>query len=149
MTSRPSPPPEATLIRLAREAANIKAPAAAKVAGISPARWSQVETGYETRLGNARPVRAPDGTLAHMAFAVGLAPHRLDQVGREGAADVLREILRQHAERIGVDGAPGAPVIAVNLDGLRPDQIQLVEGIVAELRASAASEEGHREANGA
>ena len=96
--TKPSPPPEAVLIRLAREAARIRAPAAAKAAGISPARWSQVETGYETRLGNVKPVRAPAGTLAHMAHAVGVSPERLEETGRPDAAVVLREIARREAE---------------------------------------------------
>ena len=95
--TKPSPPPEAVLIRLAREAARIKAPVAAKAAGISPARWSQVETGYETRLGIVKPVRAPGGTLAHMANAVGVTAERLEEAGRPDAAAVLREIQRQPA----------------------------------------------------
>jgi helix-turn-helix protein len=101
--TKPSPPPEAVLIRLAREAARIKAPAAAKSAGVSVARWSQIETGYETRLGRYKPVRAPEGTLAHMAHAVGVGPERLEEAGRPDAAMVLREIQRQQLDPLTPD----------------------------------------------
>lgn len=94
--SRPAPPPEAVLIRLVREAAGIKTPEAARIAGISKARWSQVELGYEWREGGFRPVRAGAGTLAHMAYAAGVSPERLETEGeRPDAAAVLREIERQ------------------------------------------------------
>jgi hypothetical protein len=58
-------------------------------------RWRHIERGYQTK---NRPVRAPDKTLAHMAHVVGVSPERLGEVGREDAAEVLREILRQEAE---------------------------------------------------
>jgi transcriptional regulator with XRE-family HTH domain len=94
----PPPPPEAVLIRLVREAAGLKLPAVAKLAGISKARWSQVETGYEMRLGKFRPVQGTRSTIAHMAYAVGLEPARLATEGaRPDAAAVLAEILRSAA----------------------------------------------------
>jgi transcriptional regulator with XRE-family HTH domain len=94
--SQPAPPPEAVLIRLVREAGNIKLPAAAKAAGVSVARWSQIENGYEMRLGEARPVQGARSTIAHMAAAVGLTPGRLETEGaRPDAAAVLREILQR------------------------------------------------------
>jgi transcriptional regulator with XRE-family HTH domain len=101
--SQPAPPPEAVLIRLVREAGNIKLPAAAKAAGISVARWSQIENGYEMRLGEARPVQGTRSTIAHMAAAIGLEPARLATEGaRPDAAAVLAEILRS-------DGGPPDP----------------------------------------
>lgn len=101
----PEPPPEAALIRLVREAAGIKLPAAATAAGISKARWSQIETGYETRSGGWREVRGRPVTIAHMAYAVGVTPERLEAAAHEydsaaeqrrvtDAAAILREILR-------------------------------------------------------
>lgn len=149
---RPQPPREAVLIRLAREAAGIKAPEAAKEAGMSAARWSQIELGYESRLGRYKPVRPKDATLAHMAFAVGVAPHRLEQADRPGAAEILREILRLRAEQAAADGGPGAASAGVSLDGLTPDQMKLVDEYVAWLRSrSAETGDGRerREANGA
>jgi transcriptional regulator with XRE-family HTH domain len=65
---------------------------AADAAGISKARWSQIENGRESRAGEIRPVSATDGLLAHMAYAIGVTPERLADAGREGAALVLREI---------------------------------------------------------
>lgn len=74
---------------------------AARLADISVARWSQIETGQETRHGVRRPVNAKAGTIAHMAYAVGVTPERLAaEGGRPDAADVLREILlREDAGR--------------------------------------------------
>jgi transcriptional regulator with XRE-family HTH domain len=92
--SRPQPPPEAQLIRLAREAAHIRTADAAAKADISKARWSQIETGYESRDGEYRSVIARAVTLAHMAHAVGLTPERLAETGRQDAAEILREINR-------------------------------------------------------
>lgn len=92
---RPPAPPEAALIRLARQAANIRMAQAAKEAGVSLARWSHIENGYETRQGATRQVQAKAGTLARMAHAVGITPERLETEGeRPDAAEVLREILR-------------------------------------------------------
>jgi transcriptional regulator with XRE-family HTH domain len=94
--TKPEPPPEAVIVRLAREAAHIRTEDAARAAGISKARWSQVETGYESRLGIRRPVVARAVTLAHMARAVGVSPARLRAEGhRPDAADILEEILRR------------------------------------------------------
>lgn len=95
---KPHPPPEAALIRLAREAAHISASGAASAAGISTARWSHIENGYETRHGSYKPVTGRAVTIAHMAHAVGLAPARLRQAGRADAADILAEIFRQESE---------------------------------------------------
>lgn len=95
---KPAPPPEAVIIRVAREAGQIKTPVAARAAGISVARWSQIEIGYETRRGRFKEVRARAGTLAHMAAAVGVSPDRLEEAGRGDAAVILREIMRRNAE---------------------------------------------------
>jgi hypothetical protein len=135
------------LIRLARKAAGLSIAAAvdAAIADIGISRWSQIENGYEIKRGRAQPVRGRDDTVAHMAYAVGIAPHRLDQVGRSDAGDVLREILRQRAEA--ADLPPG-----INLDGLTPEQMRLVDDFVAMLRSrSPDPQDGRerREANGA
>lgn len=91
---RPPALPEGILIRRAREASGLTVPAAAQAAGMSKARWTQVETGYETRQGQVRRVQAKPGTIARMAHAVGLDPDRLASQGeRPDAAEILREIL--------------------------------------------------------
>jgi transcriptional regulator with XRE-family HTH domain len=102
--SRPSPPPEAVIIRLARKAAGISGPDAARAAGISNARLSQIENGYETRRGAYRPVSGKDATIARLAAVIGVTPERLDKAGRPDAAAVLREI-RQYPQ-------PGQPLPA-------------------------------------
>lgn len=102
MTSTPQemkPPAEADLIRVARLARGLSPETAADLAPIrlGGARWRHIERGYEPKK-PPKPVRAPDKTLAHMARVVGVSPERLAEAGRETAAEVLREILRQEAE---------------------------------------------------
>jgi transcriptional regulator with XRE-family HTH domain len=91
------PPPEADLIRIARLARGLSPEKAAELTHIrlGGGRWRHIERGYQMK---NRPVRAPGKTLAHMAHVVGVTPERLAEVGREDAAEVLREILRQEAE---------------------------------------------------
>lgn len=93
------PPPEASLIRLARQARGLSPETAADLTPIRlrGGRWRQIENGYE-RKNPPKPVRAPDLTLAHMAQVVGVSPERLAEAGREDAAEILREIQRQEAE---------------------------------------------------
>ncbi|WP_329597795.1 hypothetical protein OIE43_18980 [Streptomyces pseudovenezuelae] len=93
------PPPEADLIRVARMARGLSPEKAADLTPIrlGGARWRHIERGYEPKR-PPKAVRAPDRTLAHMARVVGVTPERLTDVGRAGAAEVLREILRQEAE---------------------------------------------------
>src|SRR5580700_9701840 len=96
-----TPPPEAVLIRLVRQAAGITVDAAAARAGISKARWTQVETGREKRKDGYHPAVAPAGTLARMARAVpGVTPERLEEAGRPDAAEVLREIIHLGQEQV-------------------------------------------------
>ena len=102
-----TPPPEAVLIRLVRQAAGITVDAAATRAGISKARWTQVETGREKRKDGYRPAVAPSGTLARMAGAIpGVTPERLEDAGRPDAAEVLREIRRLDAPQPSVTVPP-------------------------------------------
>jgi Helix-turn-helix domain len=104
----PAPPPEALLIRIARKAAGLTAEAAAKSTGgmVSPVYWRDVERGYGYRRGERVPARASDRVLAHMAYAVRVAPGRLVKSGRADAAAVLDEILQAGAPA----GGPGAPL---------------------------------------
>lgn len=107
-TDKPTPPPEAPLIRLVRLGAELTADQAARRAGISKARWSQIENGYERRQGAWYAVRATDGLLARMARAIGLGADRLDQAGRGDAAEILREMAAREGrtEEPPVDLAP-------------------------------------------
>lgn len=139
----PAPPPEAALLRLAREAAGLspETAAARTTVQLGGSRWRQIEAGY--RGGRTKPpvlVVAQDRTLAHMAYAVGISPERLAQVDRAGAAEILREIERS----ADIAHAPPAPpaqkpprapqpypdlrarIIATALDGLTPEEAELL-----------------------
>jgi transcriptional regulator with XRE-family HTH domain len=108
---KPEPPPEGPLIRLVRLAARLTSAEAAAAAGISKARWSQVENGYEKRDGTYYPVSATDGLLARMAEAIGLSAARLAESGRDDAAAILREMDARAAETAAA-AAPGIPADA-------------------------------------
>lgn len=96
----PPPPPEASLIRVARQARGLSPERAAVLTRIrlGGSRWREIERGYKGR-DTGKFVRAPSLTLAHMAQVVGVSPERLDEAGRRDAADILREIQRQEAEQ--------------------------------------------------
>lgn len=139
----PEPPPEATLIRVAREAIRVKVSAAASAAGMSPQRWSQVERGYQRRLGRYLRVSAPPATVAHMAHAVAVAPGQLEDAGRADAAEILRYILRRAPEEpVTPPPPPEKP--------LTPDEEHQVAAFLQAIRTSAAGTPGEvRRANGA
>ena len=84
----PTPPPEAELVRLAREAQRISPETAAARAEtqLSGSRWRQIEAGW--RKDTKTVVIAKAATLAHMAYAVGVSPERLEAAGRNDAAAV-------------------------------------------------------------
>lgn len=93
----PAPPPEARLIRAAREAAGISAAKAAEATNgvVSPVYWRDVERGRGGRRGKQVRVRGSAKVIAHMARVVGVAPDRLESEGQHPeAAEILREILR-------------------------------------------------------
>ncbi|WP_435600813.1 hypothetical protein [Streptomyces sp. C10-9-1] len=115
-TGTPTPPPEASLIRLAREATGLSPESAAAQAEIklSGSRWRQIEAGY--RKDSDKPVVARAHTLAHMAHAVGITPDRLEAAGRPDAAEVLQEIAR-----------PSTPAAMISaLAGLEPWQRDVI-----------------------
>lgn len=95
--SPPTPPAEAGLIRLAREAKGLSPETAAARAQVQlgGSRWRQIEAGF--RRDSDKRVEAPARTLAHMAHVVGVSPERLDDAGRGDAATILREIEAQEA----------------------------------------------------
>lgn len=90
------PPPEAALIRLARMAKGLSPEEAADRTPIrlGGSRWRQIEKGYE-RKEPPKPVRAPDQTLAHMAFVVGVTPEQLEACDRGAAAEILGVMVQQ------------------------------------------------------
>jgi transcriptional regulator with XRE-family HTH domain len=97
--SAPAPPPEALLIRTAREAAGMTAAqaAAATNGAVSATYWRDVERGHGGRRGKQAPARASARLLAAMAEITGATPDQLKKAQREDAARVLEEILRRKA----------------------------------------------------
>ncbi|MFF8412909.1 helix-turn-helix domain-containing protein [Streptomyces omiyaensis] len=105
MTATPTPPPEAALLRLAREAAGLSPEvAASRMAGkFSGSRWRQIEAGYRRDTNTAVVAKPP--TLAQMAHALGITPERLEATGRGDAAVILREIEATSAPQPAPPGA--------------------------------------------
>jgi len=101
MSDMQQPPPEAVVIRRAREARGLSPERAASLLEIplSGARWRQIEQGYEIRAGGRKAVKGRDMVIAHMAHVVGLRPEALQEAGRPEAAQILREILGEPANR--------------------------------------------------
>jgi hypothetical protein len=117
----PPAPPEADVIRLAREAMDMTAQSAAEASrthdgkGVSAAYWRDVERGAGGRRGERVAVRASARALAAMARVVGVEPLQLTWAGREDAARVLEEILRRE------EAARAAP------QQLRPTGIRVID----------------------
>jgi transcriptional regulator with XRE-family HTH domain len=104
------PPPEASLLHRTRESAGITITEAARAAGITDTRWSQIERGHERRKGIDVPARAKAGTLARMARAIGISPERIESDGeRPDAAEILREMLRAPEPAPPQAAVPGSP----------------------------------------
>ena len=102
---------------------------AAKAIGISPARWRQIENGYQTvGHGQQIAVEGPAETVARMARSVGVTSEQLRQAGREDAATAL--------------DALNGPTVEVQLDdessplrrliGIRDEIDRVIEDLRAE-----------------
>lgn len=109
MSTAEQAPKEGALIRLARKARGLSVKKAAELVRerapdvrLGESRWYHVEAGTE---GKGKIVIAPEDTLAHMSYVVGLTPERLTGVGREDAAEILAEIIRQEADRAAAPAA--------------------------------------------
>jgi hypothetical protein len=141
--SVPEAPPEALVIRTAREAAGMamSQAAAATDGAVSATYWRDVERGYGGRRGKRAPARASARTLAAMAHAVGALPGQLAAARREDAARVLTEILRR-------EGAPAASVSPLRppapLPAAVPANAEVADRILADLlsRYEGTSEHG-------
>jgi len=108
LASAPEAPPEALLVRTAREAVGMTAAqaAAATAGAVSATYWRDVERGYGGRRGQRAAARASARLLAAMAHVTGVTPGQLTAAEREDAARVLTEILRREG------GAPaGGPAL--------------------------------------
>jgi hypothetical protein len=125
----PQPPPEADLIRLARQARGLSPEEAAdrtpiRIKGF---RWRQIEKGWKGKPGASDVAKAPDKTLAHMAHTVGVTSARLAE-HRPEAARILREIEIHQVERSGSLPDP--------LGNLTADRQRIILDMIAELPAA-------------
>jgi transcriptional regulator with XRE-family HTH domain len=91
--------------------------AAAALAGISEARWRQLENGYREIRGVPVTEEAPDHTLARMALAVRLAPGDVEPFSPR-AAQMLGDLIAER-EAVGQQDADDAARMVDALDGHR------------------------------
>ncbi len=92
----PAQPPEGALIERLRKAMqpSLSIRAAAKQAGMSGSRWTQIVRGYKQEKSDLRiAVQGPAKTVARMAHVVGATPDQLREVGRPDAAEELDKIV--------------------------------------------------------
>lgn len=90
---KPPPPPSGQLIARKRLAPpKMSVTEAARRAGISDTRWSQLEKGYRMNRGRPEEEWAPADTLALMARVAGVTPAELEEAGRADAAAELAEL---------------------------------------------------------
>lgn len=94
MNERPDPSPEGRLITetLRHLRPKMSQREAARVAGMSDARWRQIVSGYQMVSGQPVAVTAPAETIARMAQVVGATPEQLEQANRKDAAEELRKL---------------------------------------------------------
>lgn len=111
-TPRPPRPHVMDLIAEHRRKRNLSLRRAGDLAGISEARWRQLENGFRpTKIGPA-PEQARTRTLARMAEAVGMTADELAGAGYPGAAELLAEHLAERAEREERYAADAARMVA-------------------------------------
>jgi transcriptional regulator with XRE-family HTH domain len=112
-------------IRAAREALNLSKRAAAQRAGVSEARWRQIENGVQYVNGEPTPTRTTAETLVRIVQSIGLDVDRmLDLAGfPPGAADVVRST------------PPANDVNIVDLTSFPSQDAELIRTFIAGLRA--------------
>lgn len=132
MTTRPPQPPAMQLIAQRRDRLGMSKRAAAALAGISEARWRQLENGYREIRGIPVTEEAPNPTLARMALAVRLAPADIEPYSAH-AAQMLRDLLAER-EAAGRRDADDAARMLDALDGsLTSRQRMAVEAEITEV----------------
>lgn len=91
---RPPQPPVMQLIEQRRERLGMSKRTAAAFAGISDARWRQLENGGREMHGTWISEDAPDTTLARMALAVRLTPESIEPFSPR-AAEILGDLIAE------------------------------------------------------
>jgi len=136
MPKPPAPPPEARLLKLARlnHRPRLSVADAARLAGVSPSLWRQVEAGYSTPASGVRvPKVAPPGTLAIMARPLGITPADLAGAQRADAAAVLADLLCEAPEPVAATGSLTLQPPAITADAEDAEAVASA-GIIALLR---------------
>src|SRR5687767_10198333 len=85
--------PLGRLLEDRRTRAGLSQTAAAERAGISQGRWRQIIIGFIERADGRSPTHPSPELLAHMASAVGMTPHELDNADEPQAAEELRRLI--------------------------------------------------------
>lgn len=136
MTTLPTPPPEAQLIKRRREEhiPHLSMREAARRAGISAPWWRMIETGIRRVSGQDHPERGNADTIASMGLAVGVQPDELEAAGRPDAAATLRKLAAGRALNDSASRAEAARLVD-GIPGLNARQRQaLAERVAADLR---------------
>ena len=128
-------PPEAWLIWQARNA-RIPVPSrrqCARLAGISPQTWSNVERGEKAMGAGVRMQwRGEAATVAQMAAVAGVTAEQLRGAGRGDAADILDLLLRAKPSQLHRDLISEA-VEVVDRSGLNQRQRERLRAAIAEV----------------
>lgn len=115
-TPRPPQPAVMTLIEHHRRRLGLSIRSAADRAGFSESRWRQLKDGGRLIGGVAVTEEAPDETLAHMAFAVRVAPSQLHELGYADAAQVLADLYDEQAADEAQDAEDAARMVELLSD---------------------------------
>jgi hypothetical protein len=137
----PHQQPEGELIDRLRKSRlpKMSATKAANLAGMSEGWWRQLIKGHQARNGLYIPAVAADDTLARMAAVVGATPEQLEDVGRDGAAVVLRALLSNPPSNPSGDGSSTASAVAnaeasVSEAAFHDDRVEFYDRLDAEAR---------------
>jgi transcriptional regulator with XRE-family HTH domain len=125
-------PPEMAVIHERRTRPGISVRQAARLAGISEARWRQLEAGGRDMRGMWIDEEAPDRTLSRMAHAVGVTPRELRDAGRKEAAAMLEEYAAELEARAKADAEEAARMVGQVHRNLSPRQRARLEAEVAD-----------------
>lgn len=132
----PDPPPWGLLIARARAARGLSPEQAVErlLIALTGSRWRQVEAGYVLRKRGEwiKTGWNDDDTIAHMAWAVGVAPEQLTDIGRAEAGEIVREIRRQNpkSSELAPEIEAAAERLIARIKQMKAGQVRRVEQII-------------------
>lgn len=129
---RPPQPPVMKLIQERRTRRGLSFRAAGTAAGISEARWRQLESGSRDIRGVHVEEPAPDKTLARMAYATGVTPQELKDHDRPEAAQLLEDYAAERTTEDVADTRDAARLVDQLGRGLTARQRAALEEEIAE-----------------